>query len=136
MARSYILFFSHSLMYKNALKTQKKFLDDAEHFTYYDRSLDPEDPIHSSESEDELDEAIEDKVQGADAVVILAGVFQDYEKWVRKEIEHAKKYKKPVIVIEPWEEERTHVVVQKSADAIIDWDKTLLIETIEELVGT
>ncbi|MDH5464462.1 MAG: TIR domain-containing protein [Thiovulaceae bacterium] len=134
MARSYILFFSHSLTYKDALKTQKKFLDDADHFSYYERTLEPNDPIHESEDEDELDAAIEDKVQGADAVVILAGVFQEYEKWLRKEIEHAQKHKKPIIVIEPWDEERTHVLVKNSASAIIDWDKTLLIEAIEELV--
>ena len=66
--------------------------------------------------------AIEAKIKGCSCVIILAGVYATYSKWINIEIELAKKYNKPIIAVEPWGSERTSVVVKNAANAIVGWN--------------
>lgn len=44
------------------------------------------DPIHTNGSDKQLSDAIEAKVKGCSCVIILAGVYATYSKWINKEM--------------------------------------------------
>ena len=69
-----------------------------------------------------MSDAIEAKVKGCSCIIILAGVYATYSKWINKEIEMAKKYSKPIIAVQPWGAEHTSNVVKNAADVIVSWN--------------
>ena len=69
-------------------------------------------------------------------VLILAGVYATYSKWINKEIELAQygfSSRKPIIAIEPWASERTSAVVKTAADRIVRWNTDSIVNAIREL---
>ena len=65
---------------------------------------------------------IDAKVKGCSCVIILAGVYASYSKWINKEIEIAKKYDKPIIAVTPWGAEKTSKVGKDAATIIVGWN--------------
>lgn len=94
------------------------------------------DPIHTNGTDKELYAAIKEKISHVSVVIILAGVYSSYIKWIDKEIDIAEGeflYKKPIIAVEPWGAERTSVRVQEAADEIVKWNTNSIIEAIKRL---
>ena len=88
----------------------------------YNHSVPKNDPIHTNGTDKQLSDAIEAKVKGCSCIIILAGVYATYSKWINKEIEMAKKYNKPIIAVQPWGAERTSSIVKNAADVIVGWN--------------
>lgn len=97
----YRIFISHSWSYSSDYDKIESFLHQ-EGITYYNHSVPKNDPIHTNGTDKQLSDAIEAKVKGCSCVIILAGVYATYSKWINKEIEMAKKYSKPIIAVQPW----------------------------------
>lgn len=138
MAKIYHLFLSHSWDYSNDYKELKQLLDKDTTFNYKDYSVPKSDPIHTNGTDKELYDAIKNKISGTCAVLILAGVYATYSKWIDKEIKIAKTEfisKKPIIAIQPYAAERTSSVVKDNADTIVKWRTKSIISAIEELCG-
>lgn len=89
-------------------------------------------PIHTNGSDKQLSDAIEAKVKGCSCVIILAGVYATYSKWINKEIEMAQKYRKPIIAVQPWGAERTSSVVKNVADVIVGWNAKSVANAVRE----
>jgi hypothetical protein len=69
-------------------------------------------------------------------VLIIAGVYSSYSKWIEKEIKIAKTEfytPKPIIAIEPWASEKTSKLVKDNADAVVKWQKDKIVEAIRDL---
>lgn len=136
MKKSYSLFVSHSWAYTDAYEKLIKLLDNDSTFSYRNHSVPKNDPIHNARSDKALYEAIKKQVSGTHAVIILAGVYSTYSKWINKEIIIAKKeflIPKPIIAVEPWNSERTSKIVKDNADIIVKWRSKALISAIKEL---
>ena len=73
---------------------------------------------------------IEAKIKGCSCVIILAGVYSTYSKWINKEIEIAKKYNKPIIAVEYWGTERTSSVVKNAATTIVKWNAASIANAV------
>ena len=116
----YRLFISHSWSYSDAYDRLVQLLD-SQHLDYYNHSIPRNDPVHTNGTDKQLTDAIDAKVKGVSCVLILAGVYSSYSKWIDKEILIAKKYAKPIIAIEPWGAERTSKKVKDNADRIVKW---------------
>lgn len=71
-------------------------------------------------------------MQHANCVLILAGVYASYSKWIKIEIELAQEMGKKIVAIEPWGAERTSVVVKQAARKIVGWNKTSIVRSIKE----
>ena len=69
-------------------------------------------------------------MQPASCVLILAGVYATYSKWINIEIELAKEMGKRIIAIEPWAAERTSTVVKDAADQIVGWNTSSIVSAI------
>ncbi len=129
---NYRLFISHSWSYSDAYEKLNILLQN-QGLDYYNHSIPFNDPIHTSGKDKELEIAIEGKIRGTSCVLILAGVYASYSKWINKEIQIAKAYNKPIIAIEPWGAERTSLVVKNNADIIVKWQGSSIVKAIYNL---
>ena len=130
----YTLFISHSWTYSNQYNKLVDLLDNANYFSYRNYSVPKDDPIHDANNAKELYDAIKKQVGYAQVVIILAGVYSSYSKWIDKEIEIAQNLGKPILAIEPWGSEKTSSVVKNAADRIVKWNTDSIVNAIRDLV--
>ncbi len=128
----YRLFISHSWKYSDAYDKIIDMLAKGE-IQYYNHSVPKDDPIHTNGTNKQLYDAIDAKIKGCSCVIILAGVYSSYSKWINIEIEIAQKYNKPIIAVEPWASEKTSKVVKDNATKIVGWNYTSVCNSIVEL---
>ncbi len=136
MGKTYNLFISHSWAYSDAYKKLVGLLDKDSSFSYKNYSVPKDDPIHNANNDKQLYDAIKNQMSSASVVLILAGVYATYSKWINKEIDIAKNgfsTVKPIIAIEPWGSEKTSQVVKNNADRIVKWQSSSIISAIKEL---
>jgi len=132
MSKTYRLFISHSWKYSDAYEKMVQFLDD-QSISYYDHSVPQDDPVHTNGTDRQLREAIDAKIRGCSGVIILAGVYASYSKWINEEIAISGDYGKSIIAVEPWDSDRTSAVVKDAADRIVKWQSKPLADAIREL---
>jgi len=134
MANTYNLFISHSWAYGDAYDKLIVLLDSkGGYFPYKNYSVPRNDPIHNAPNQVALRAAIERQIRPASVVVILAGVYSTYSKWINVEIELAKQLGKPIIAIEPWGSEKTSKAVKDAADKIVKWQTDSIVNAIREI---
>ena len=136
MAKTYNLFISHSWTYGDAYEKLVKMLDAAPYFSYRNHSVPKDDPIHNAPNQAALREAIKNKMSGCHAILILAGVYATYSKWINEEIALAKRgfqTPKPIVAIQPWGAERTSQVVKDNADIIVGWNTRSIVDGIRQV---
>ena len=136
MSKTYHIFISHSWAYSDAYDKFIKLLDKDPDFSYSDYSVPKNDPIHNAGTSKELYDAIKAQVSKASVVIIMAGVYSTYSKWINNEIEIAQtefSIPKPIIAVEPWASEKTSVKVKDAADKIVGWNSSSIINAIKEL---
>ncbi|MGN1384008.1 MAG: TIR domain-containing protein [Clostridia bacterium] len=131
--KTYNLFISHSWTYSNAYNNLTSMLDEAKYFDYKNYSVPKDDPIHNASNSKELYEAIKNQVKYAHVVIILAGVYSTYSKWIDKEIEIAQNMGKPILAVEPWGSEKTSSKVKNAADRIVKWNTDSIVNAIREI---
>ena len=127
---AYNLFISHSWTYSDAYEGLIALLDARLYFIYRNYSVPKNDPIHNASNNYQLKEAIRKQMQPASCVLILAGVYATYSKWINIEIELAKSIGKKIIAIQPWDAERTSSVVTNAADVIVGWNTDSIVKAI------
>jgi len=138
MVTTYNLFISHSWTYGDAYEKLVKFLKQRPYFNYNNYSVPKDDPIHNAPNEALLYEAIKRQIAPSSIVIILAGVYATYSKWISREIKIAKTEfytPKPILAVEPWGSEKTSTVVKSSADKIVKWNTESIVAGIRDLVG-
>lgn len=134
MANTYNLFISHSWAYGDAYEKLISLLDSkGGYFPYKNYSVPQNDPIHNAPNQVALRAAIERQIKPASVVLILAGVYSTYSKWINVEIEIAKQLGKPIIAIEPWGSEKTSAVVKNAADKIVKWQTDSIVSAIRAI---
>ena len=136
MSKTYHIFISHSWAYSDTYVGLKSLLEKDKAFSFIDYSVPKDDPIHTNGTDKDLYNAIKEQISHAGVVLILAGVYSSYSKWIDKEIEIAKSEflsSKPIIAVEPWGSERTSVKVKNAADRIVKWNSESIIAAIKAL---
>lgn len=127
---TYNLFISHSWTYSDAYEKLVALLDAKTYFIYKNYSVPKDDPIHHAPYDYQLKAAIKAQMQSASYVLILAGVYASYSKWINIEIELAQQMNKTIIAIEPWSSEKTSTVVKNAADKIVKWNTYSIVSAI------
>lgn len=130
---TYNLFISHSWAYGDAYDKLVGMLDAKSYFDYKNYSVPKNDPIHNAANAQQLKEAIRRQIQPASCVLIPAGVYSTYSKWINIEIELAQSMGKKIIAIEPWGAEKTSLVVKNAADRIAKWNTDSIVSAIREV---
>ena len=129
---SYNLFISHSWAYSDAYEKLINLLDSADNFSYKNYSVPKDDPIHNAKYDYQLKAAIREQMKYASCVLILAGVYASYSKWIKIEFELAQELGKKIIAIQPWAAQRTSLVVKNAADEIVGWNTSSIVRSIKE----
>ena len=83
------------------------------------------DPIHDAANDAQLRRAIRDQMTPCHVVLIMAGVYATYSKWINIEIDLATKgfqHPKPIIAIRPRGNEVISRPVRNAADKIVNWN--------------
>ncbi|MES1930860.1 hypothetical protein SADO_16493 [Salinisphaera dokdonensis CL-ES53] len=133
---SYNLFISHSWAYSDTYDNLVKKLEDAPYFSFKNFSVPKDNPVHTRGTDRELADAISRKMALSNVVLILAGVYSSYSKWINKEIiicNESFSTKKPIIAIEPWASQRTSKIVKDNATRIVKWNTSSIVDAIREV---
>ena len=136
MSKTHRLFISHSWAYSDAYEKLVDLLDNRPYFSYANYSIPKDDPIHTNGTDKELHEAIKNKISQCHVVIILAGVYSSYSKWIDKEIKITKDgflIPKKILAVEPWGSEKTSKRVKDNADKIVKWNTESIVSAIREL---
>ncbi len=134
--RTYHIFISHSWSYNDQYEGLIRLLEQVPYFAFKDYSVPKDDQIHESSNDYVLREAIKRQMSSASVVVILAGIYAKYSKWIMKEIDLAKNSfptPKKIVAVELWGSERTSKDVKGSADRIVGWNGQSIANAIKEL---
>ena len=113
------LFISHSWSYSDAYERLNNLLDSRPYFTYINYSIPRDYPVHTRGTDQELYEAIRNRMRPCQVVLIMAGVYSTYSKWITKEIQAAKHgflSAKPIVAVRPWAQINVSSVVTQNAD--------------------
>lgn len=133
--KQYKIFISHSWSYSKNYEKLIKMLKADPRFSFQDYSVPKDDPIHNAPNAAALSQAIQNQMRFCDVIIILAGVYSTYSKWINKEIALAKGFTnpKPILAIEPWASEKTSLVVKNNASKIVKWNTSSIVSGIREL---
>ena len=134
--RTHHLFISHSWTHGSQYENLVELLRKRPYFQFKAYSVPRDDPIHNARSVAALRAAIRQKMAPTGAVLILAGVYATYSKWINEEIDLAEggfSIRKPIIAIEPWGSERTSARVKNAADRVVGWNTESVVRAIREL---
>ena len=127
----YNWFISHSWSYSDQYDRLVALLNAAPNFDYRNYSVPKHDPIHNAPYQYQLKEAIRRQMQPASCVIILAGVYSTYSKWINIEIELAQSMNKKIIAVEPFGASRTSTTVKNAADITVGWNTNSIVRAIK-----
>ena len=134
--RTHHLFVSHSWAYSNAYDKLVNLLNRPPYFRFKDYSVPREDPIHNAHTVAALRAAIRQQMAPCGVVLILAGVYATYSRWIDEEILLAQtgfQAPKPLIAIRPRGNLRLSKPVQEAADRVVGWNKDSIVTAIREV---
>lgn len=132
----YNLFISHSWAYSDHYERLISLLNSDARFQYKDYSVPKNNPIHNTANSNLLALAIREQMSHASCVLILAGMYSTYSKWINIEINLAQKgfmSPKPIIAIQPWGADRTSTVVKQAANEIVAWQTSSIVSAVRRL---
>ena len=127
---TYNIFISHSWSYSDTYDDLIDLLENAKYFKFKDYSVPKDDPLEVDD-DDELEDELRGQIEPASCVLVPAGVYATYSKWIKKEIEIAQDLDKKIIAIKPWDSEKTSTVVKESADCIVGWNTSSIVDAIK-----
>lgn len=134
--RTFNLFISHSWTYSDQYARLVALLENRGYFRFRNYSVPSDDPIHTAGTIAELRQAIRQQMAPCSVVLIVAGVYATYSRWINEEIDLATKgftVPKPIVAIRPRGSERTSAPVKLAADRIVGWDTDSVVSAIREL---
>lgn len=127
--KNYRLLISHSWKYPKHYETIKRWLDDSVNFKWSNHSISADNPYDSS-TDRELKEKLTRQINGCSAVIVVAGMYTNYSKWIDYEIDEALRLNKPIIGLRPWGSERTPIKISTNATILVNWSSSGLRDAV------
>lgn len=110
--KNYYIFISHSWAYHNEYDGVVNLLNKT-NLKWQDYSVPKDDPIHTNGSDKDLEDAIETKIKCCSCIIVLAGVYSTYSKWINKEVQIAKKFNKKLLLLKNLVQKKLHSSLKK-----------------------
>lgn len=133
------VFISHAWSYSEHYDTLEKWIFQEQwnvgqaSLDFRDYSIPRHNPILNAKSTRLLQEAIFNQISRSHVVVIPSGMYAAYSYWIQKEIDGSKAYKRPIVAVNPWGQQRKAGVVLSNADVGVGWNKQSLVDAIWQL---
>ena len=131
LLRNYHILISHSWDYGEHYEKVEKWLNESKYFSWTDYSV----PLSKSldvKGRKELQDKLRSRISLCSCVIILSGMYVSYSEWIDYEIDTALSFKKPIIGVKPWGQERVPTKVQENADIIVGWNSTSIVDAVRE----
>jgi hypothetical protein len=131
--KTYDLFLSHAWRYNDDYYNLEKMLKQAPLFYWRNYSVPKHDPLidpNTLVGRAKLIELLDGQVKPVNCVLILGGMYAAHSDWIKKEIEIAKSYKKPIIGVYPWGQQNMPLVVQNAANELVGWNTSTIVAAI------
>ena len=133
------VFISHSWAYSNQYDRLAEWIFEEawsvneQRIQFLNTSVPRDNPFHFAPNDATLQQAIYDRIANSHVVVIPTGMYANYSKWIRKEIDGARLYRRPIIAVDPWAQKRASSVVADAADESVGWNKQPIINAVWRL---
>ena len=124
------LFISHSWKHDD-YQGITRLLDGRGYFSYQDSSVPSDNPL--SGTNQSVWSAIERKVMWCQVVILTVGVHASYSGSIKREIELAKKYNKPIVAVIPNGAERTSSL-RYYANETVGWRSDSIVNAIRRVI--
>jgi hypothetical protein len=134
--KTYDLFISHSWSYGDAYEKLCGFFGAVPNFKWRNYSVPKDSPIHNAPNQNALYKAIKRQISPSNIVIIMAGKYATYSKWIQKEIKIAQDEfwdSKPILAVAPWGSQQVSSVVKDAADEIAGWSTNSIVGAIRRL---
>lgn len=133
------VFISHSWSYSDHYNTLSDWIF-KENWSFgqaslnlYNFSVPINDPIHDADTDSELKSAIYNQISRSHVIVIPTGMYANYSKWIKKEIEGSIEYDKKILAVNPWGQKRGSGIVKEAADKLVGWNSQSVVDGIWDL---
>lgn len=133
--RTYNVFISHSWSHSDHYDRLVGLLDKRPYFRFKDYSVPKDHPIHNAPNAAKLTMAIARQIRPCGIILVAAGVYTTYRKWMLKEMRLAKMGGKPILGIKPYGNDYISKEVRKFADDIVGWNSGSIVAAIKDLSG-
>jgi hypothetical protein len=133
------IFISHSWQYSEHYEKieswifKEKWAAKSISLNFKNYSVPKDNPIHNAENDRQLQKAIYQQIALSHVIIIPTGMYSSHSKWIKKEIDGAKKYKKPILAVNPWGQIKKSSIVQDAADKSVGWNKESVVEATFDL---
>lgn len=127
----YHLFISHAWTYNSEYYNLVDMLDKAPYFSWKNYSVPQHDAL-DTKTDKELNEALHRQISPCSCVLIIAGMYYNYRKWIQKEIDIANEYGKTIIVIRPRGQERMPSELTSSNYHQVNWNTDSIVNAIRQ----
>lgn len=132
----YNVFISHSWKYNDEYNKLIKYIEDRPFLRIRNLSVPIEKPIllnWNFVSNKILHEKLDNKIKLANIFIVFSWMYVNYSKWIEKEIELAKKYNKPILVIKPYWQILIPKYLLESWTSIIWWNYENMVNEIRRI---
>lgn len=130
--KTYDLFISHAWKYNKEYSRLEKLLEEHKYFNFRNYSVPEDDPLDFDSVKD-LVRQLDEQIRQSSVVLVIGGMYCSYRKWIQKEIEIAKKYEKPILLIEPYGSSKIPTIVEMNATKTVKWNSNSIVDAIREL---
>ena len=131
--KTYNLFISHLWRYGSHYDRLSGLLRARRYFSFRDYSVPQDDPVHHAANDSQLRRSIRNQMTPCHVVLILAGMYASYSKWINIEIELARegfRIPKPIIAIWPRGNTLISRNVREAADEVVRWNTESIVRAI------
>ena len=129
--KTYRLFISHSWDYGGDYRRLKDLLDNAKYFNFMNYSV-PEEKAKGTRTDQELEAALKTQLASVQLVLVIAGMYIPYRKWIQYEMDLARFYDKPIIGIKPRGNAYIPQAVTNAACEIVAWNTNSIVTAIRQ----
>lgn len=127
--REYNLFISHAWTYDQDYNNLIEKLNQAPYFNFKNYSVPKTNPLIAN-TDLGLTRELYGQIRPCSIVIVIAGMYVKYRKWIQKEIDIAKELKKPILVIRPFGAEK--IPLELYDYDIVYWNTSSIVDAIKK----
>lgn len=75
---------------------------------------------------------LQKRIAASSCIIILAGMYAAYSEWIDYEIVTAAAYRKPIIAVIPWAQERIPMKIRQYASTMIRWQSNSVVQAVRD----
>ncbi len=127
--KTYDVFISHAWKYDADYDRLVMMLNEAPNFKWRNYSVPDHDPL-DARNDAALTLALRRQIRPVNIVVILAGMYAAYSKWINREMDLADEFGKPMLGVKPWGQQKTPNAVTDRVDELVGWNTDSIVNAI------